>query len=59
MAELPYIDLHYITGSGEYQTQILYSVISTLLGDDDNRVRKSASECILKWVSCFIKHFSC
>uniref|UniRef100_A0A1B6D7Q0 Huntingtin n=1 Tax=Clastoptera arizonana TaxID=38151 RepID=A0A1B6D7Q0_9HEMI len=50
LADLPYINIHYLTGNSEFQGNILNYVLVPLLGDEDNRVRKSSSECIVKAV---------
>ncbi|XP_054259354.1 huntingtin-like [Macrosteles quadrilineatus] len=45
---LSYLHIHHVTGNSEFQSQVLHSVMLALLGDEDARVRKAASEAITR-----------
>ncbi|KAG7190657.1 hypothetical protein KM043_006738 [Ampulex compressa] len=47
LSEISYITIEYITGGLEFQEHFI-TVILTLLGDKDQRIRRAASEAIVK-----------
>ncbi|KAK9502081.1 hypothetical protein O3M35_012683 [Rhynocoris fuscipes] len=50
LSSIPYQSVHYATGSNNVQTRILRNVILVLLGNEDNRVRKTTAKGIVKLV---------
>lgn len=48
LGDLPFLDVYHVTGTCDFQSKVFHSVMLALLGDEDGRVRKAASEAIEK-----------
>lgn len=48
VCELPYVVIHFVVGSSTFQDKVLHGILFDLLSDEDSRVRKAASESIVR-----------
>nr|CAD7458552.1 unnamed protein product [Timema tahoe] len=50
VSEMPFVTIHHLVGSPDYQEKILHSVLLVLLRDENARVRHAAAEAVVKTV---------
>nr|CAD7204343.1 unnamed protein product [Timema douglasi] len=50
VSEMPFVTIHHLVGSPDYQEKILHSVLLVLLRDENARVRHAAAEAFVKTV---------
>nr|CAD7394386.1 unnamed protein product [Timema cristinae] len=50
VGEMPFVTIHHLVGSPDYQEKILHSVLLVLLRDENARVRHAAAEAFVKTV---------
>ncbi|CAG2061280.1 unnamed protein product, partial [Timema podura] len=48
VSEMPFVTIHHLVGSPDYQEKILHSVLLVLLRDENARVRHAAAEAVVK-----------
>ncbi|KAJ8959892.1 hypothetical protein NQ318_011628 [Aromia moschata] len=52
VSKIDYITVHYVMGSSEFQRKVIFNVLFELLADDDQRVRTSAANSVVRIIPC-------